>query len=147
MIRIAPAEWRRLPRMNRREFTGLCATSLVSAGAVLAASSSAPAQNAAPGAAPTTGRTVKFRDGTIVPALGQGSARLGQGKHPQAAEEEALRTGLALGMTLIDTAEVKAPRNSSAGRLPVSAIVSSWSPKSRRLMWRGTASRAPARRA
>jgi diketogulonate reductase-like aldo/keto reductase len=92
--------------LNRREFTGLCATSLISAGAVLAASSSAPAQNAAPGAAPTTGRTVKFRDGTIVPALGQGSARLGHGKHPQAAEEEALRTGLALGMTLIDTAEV-----------------------------------------
>jgi len=92
--------------LNRREFTGLCATSLVSAGAVLAASSSAPAQNAAPGAAPTSGRTVKFRDGTIVPALGQGSARLGHGKHPQAAEEEALRTGLTLGMTLIDTAEV-----------------------------------------
>ncbi|HWO91308.1 MAG TPA: aldo/keto reductase [Methylomirabilota bacterium] len=42
----------------------------------------------------------------MVPALGQGSARLGHGKHPQAAEEEALRTGLALGMTLIDTAEV-----------------------------------------
>jgi diketogulonate reductase-like aldo/keto reductase len=92
--------------LNRREFTGLCATSLISAGAVLAASSSAPAQNAAPGAAPTSGRTVKFRDGTIVPALGQGSARLGQGKHPQAAEEEALRAGLALGMTLIDTAEL-----------------------------------------
>jgi diketogulonate reductase-like aldo/keto reductase len=92
--------------LNRREFTGLCATSLISVGAVLAASSSAPAQNAAPGAAPTTGRTVKFRDGTVVTALGQGSARLGRGKHPQAAEEEALRTGLALGMTLIDTAEV-----------------------------------------
>ena len=92
-------------KLNRREFTGLCATSLISAGAVLAASSSAPAQNTAPGAAPATGRTVKFRDGTIVPALGQGSARLGHGKHPQAAEEEALRTGLALGMTLIDTAE------------------------------------------
>ena len=92
-------------KLNRREFTGLCATSLISAGAVLAASSSAPAQSAAPGAAPTTGRTVKFRDGTIVPALGQGSARLGHGKHPQGAEEEALRTGLALGMTLIDTAE------------------------------------------
>ena len=93
-------------KLNRREFTGLCATSLISAGAVLAASSSAPAQNTAPGAAPATGRTVKFRDGTIVPALGQGSARLGQGKRPQAAEEEALRTGLALGMTLIDTAEL-----------------------------------------
>jgi len=50
--------------------------------------------------------TVKFRDGTIVPALGQGSARLAEGRHPAAEEEEALRTGLALGMTLIDTAEI-----------------------------------------
>lgn len=92
--------------LNRREFTGLCATSLFSAGTMLAASSGALAQHAASGAAPTTGRTVKFPDGTVVPALGQGSARLGKGRHPQAAEEEALRTGLSLGMTLIDTAEV-----------------------------------------
>jgi hypothetical protein len=34
---------------------------------------------------------VKIHDNTIVPALGQGSARLGQGRHPEAAEEEALR--------------------------------------------------------
>ena len=52
------------------------------------------------------GRTVKFRDGTIVPALGQGSARLGQGRYPPAQEQDALRTGLSLGMTLIDTAEL-----------------------------------------
>ena len=52
-----------------------------------------------------TARTVKFRDGTVVPALGQGSWHLGQGRHPAAVEEEALRTGLFLGMTLIDTAE------------------------------------------
>ena len=51
-------------------------------------------------------RTVKFRDGTVVPALGQGSWRLAQGRHPEAVEEEALRTGLSLGMTLIDTAEI-----------------------------------------
>jgi diketogulonate reductase-like aldo/keto reductase len=49
---------------------------------------------------------VRFRDGTVVPALGQGSAGLGKGRHPQADEEEALRTGLSLGMTLIDTAEM-----------------------------------------
>ncbi|MGC2079375.1 MAG: aldo/keto reductase [Xanthobacteraceae bacterium] len=56
----------------------------------------------------TTGgrRTVKFRDGTIVPALGQGSWHLAQGRHPAAEEEDALRTGISLGMTLIDTAEV-----------------------------------------
>jgi diketogulonate reductase-like aldo/keto reductase len=92
--------------LSRREFTGLCATSLFSAGTMLAAPSRVPAQAAAPGTDPTTGRTVKFRDGNIVPALGQGSARLGKGRHPQAAEEEALRTGLSLGMTLIDTAEL-----------------------------------------
>src|SRR5207248_11315014 len=50
--------------------------------------------------------TVKLRDGAVVPALGQGSANLGQGRRPEAAEEEALRTGLSLGMTLIDTAEI-----------------------------------------
>jgi len=37
--------------------------------------------------------------------LGQGSWHLAQGRHPAAEEEEALRTGLSLGMTLIDTAE------------------------------------------
>jgi diketogulonate reductase-like aldo/keto reductase len=49
---------------------------------------------------------VKFEDGPVVAAIGQGSARLAQGRHPEAAEEEALRTGLSLGMTLIDTAEI-----------------------------------------
>ena len=39
-------------------------------------------------------------------ALGQGSARLGKGRHPQLAEEEALHEGISLGMTLIDTAEI-----------------------------------------
>jgi diketogulonate reductase-like aldo/keto reductase len=51
-------------------------------------------------------RVVKLRDGTIVPALGQGSAGLAEEKRPAAVEEKALRTGLSLGMTLIDTAEI-----------------------------------------
>jgi len=51
----------------------------------------------------STVRQVKFPDGTAVPALGQGSWHLGQGRHPADIEEEALRTGLSLGMTLIDT--------------------------------------------
>src|SRR4029078_6192457 len=51
-------------------------------------------------------RTVKFRDGKTVPALGQGSARLARGRRPQAAEEEAVRAGLSLWMTGIDTAEI-----------------------------------------
>jgi diketogulonate reductase-like aldo/keto reductase len=61
---------------------------------------------AAPRAAASgAGRTVKFRDGTVVPALGQGSWHLALGRHPQAVEEDALRTGISLGMTLIDTAD------------------------------------------
>src|SRR5438045_8912803 len=86
--------------LNRRDFSGLCValgSSLALVGAAGVALSSAPARAAT--------HTVKLHDGTIVPALGQGSARLGQGKHPEPAEEEALRTGLSLGMTLIDTAE------------------------------------------
>jgi diketogulonate reductase-like aldo/keto reductase len=58
------------------------------------------------GAAPNEGRSVKLRDGRSVPAVGQGSARLAHGRHPPAEEEAALRTGLDLGMTLIDTAEI-----------------------------------------
>jgi diketogulonate reductase-like aldo/keto reductase len=48
-------------------------------------------------------RTVKLSGGTTIPALGQGCWLLGQGSHPLAVEEEALRTGISLGMTLIDT--------------------------------------------
>ena len=51
-------------------------------------------------------RRVKFHDGTMVPAVGQGSWHLAQGRHPEAVEEEALRTGISLGMTVIDTAEI-----------------------------------------
>ena len=85
--------------LNRREFNGLCA-----ALSSFVTSSGVSAFDAATGATSTgTGRTVRFRDGTVVPALGQGSAGLGKGRRPLADEEEALRTGLSLGMTLIDT--------------------------------------------
>ena len=87
--------------MNRRGFAGLCValgSSLASAGTIMAALSNASARAAIP--------TVKLRDGAIVPALGQGSANLAQERRPEAAEEEALRTGLSLGLTLIDTAEM-----------------------------------------
>ena len=85
---------------NRREFNGLC----VALGA-FATASGASALDAASGVA-STGRTVKFRDNTVASALGQGSAGLGKGKRPQGDEEDAVRTGISLGMTLIDTAEV-----------------------------------------
>jgi diketogulonate reductase-like aldo/keto reductase len=56
--------------------------------------------------APNAARTVKLRDGRNVPALGQGSARLAHGRHPQTEEEAAMGSGIDLGMTLIDTAEI-----------------------------------------
>jgi hypothetical protein len=62
--------------LDRREF-GLCALGLplCTISTMIAASSSASPLAAAIGTAPdTAGRRVKFRDGTIVPALGQGSA-------------------------------------------------------------------------
>src|ERR1700675_1275154 len=87
--------------LNRREFNRLSlalGSSLSSLGTTIVALSSASARDAT--------ASVKFPDGTTVPALGQGSANLGQGRHPEAAEEEALRTGLSRGMTLIDMAEM-----------------------------------------
>jgi diketogulonate reductase-like aldo/keto reductase len=87
--------------LNRREFNGLC-TALSS----FITWSGASALDATPGATSSSaGRTVRFRDGTVVSAIGQGSARLAQGRHPGAVEEEALRTGISLGMTLIDTSD------------------------------------------
>ena len=86
--------------LSRREFGGLCAalSSFVT--------SSALALDAASGAESTgAGRTAKFHDGTVVPVLGQGYGDVGQGRRPPAVEEEALRTGISLGMALIDTAE------------------------------------------
>jgi diketogulonate reductase-like aldo/keto reductase len=77
--------------LNRRQFSARCAAfglALSVADAVHALSR--PAH-------------VLLPDGTAVPALGQGAWHLGQGRHPPAAEEEAIRTGIALGMTLVDT--------------------------------------------
>ena len=60
--------------LNRREFNrrGVAfASTLSSAGTMIMALSTRPARAAT--------RTVKLHDGTIVPALGQGSARSGRG--------------------------------------------------------------------
>jgi diketogulonate reductase-like aldo/keto reductase len=83
----------------RREFNELCAA----LGSLVSLSGALTLDAATAGAAAGTARTVRFRDGTIVPAIGQGSWHIGQGRHSAADEEEALRTGLSLGMTLIDT--------------------------------------------
>jgi diketogulonate reductase-like aldo/keto reductase len=90
-------------RHSRREFNQFCATLGLGLSAASALIGSAWAQ--IQGGLDNRGRTVKFRDGVTVPALGQGSAGLGQGRHPAAAEELALNTGISLGMTVIDTSE------------------------------------------
>lgn len=51
-------------------------------------------------------RTVALADGERVPALGQGTWRMGENKSAHAEEVAALRLGIDLGMTLIDTAEM-----------------------------------------
>ena len=92
--------------LNRRELSGYFLTFGLAVPTV-ATMATGPSAAAAPGiAANAPGRTVKLHDGTVVVALGQGSARLGQGRHPAAVEEDALREGISLGMTLIDTAEI-----------------------------------------
>ncbi len=51
-------------------------------------------------------KTVELRDGELVPALGQGTWRMGENENAHADEVAALRLGIDLGMTLIDTAEM-----------------------------------------
>src|SRR5215467_6527466 len=86
--------------LNRRQFGAAVGLSLPAS--MIAAH--AGAQDLGTGAESNPApRTVKFPDGTIVPALGQGSWHLGQGRHRSSVEEEAMRTGIALGMTVIDT--------------------------------------------
>lgn len=49
---------------------------------------------------------VTLPDGTRVPALGQGTWHMGEDRRARAAEVAALKLGIELGMTLIDTAEM-----------------------------------------
>jgi diketogulonate reductase-like aldo/keto reductase len=51
-------------------------------------------------------KTVSLRDAMHVPTLGQGTWRMGESKRAHADEVNALRFGIELGMTLIDTAEM-----------------------------------------
>ena len=91
--------------LSRRQFSARCVAFGLSFPALSAMTAAqAAAQVLGTGAASKpAGRTVKLPDGTTVPPLGQGCWHLGQGRHPQAVEEEALRTGFSLGMTLVDT--------------------------------------------
>jgi diketogulonate reductase-like aldo/keto reductase len=51
-------------------------------------------------------KTVSLRDGERVPVLGQGTWRMGENTRAHKDEVAALRLGIELGMTLIDTAEM-----------------------------------------
>jgi len=56
----------------------------------------------------TAVRSTNLPSGEAVPVLGQGTWGMAEGKHPRTDEIQALRLGLDLGMTLIDTAEMYA---------------------------------------
>ena len=51
-------------------------------------------------------RTVRLPSGRPIPVLGQGTWGMGEDRAKRRAEVAALRLGLDLGMTLIDTAEM-----------------------------------------
>jgi diketogulonate reductase-like aldo/keto reductase len=51
-------------------------------------------------------RIISFPDGSAVPVLGQGTWNMGENRARRGAEADALRLGIELGMTLIDTAEM-----------------------------------------
>jgi diketogulonate reductase-like aldo/keto reductase len=53
-------------------------------------------------------RTVELRGGIRIPAIGQGTWAMGESRDARRTEVAALRLGLDLGMTLIDTAEMYA---------------------------------------
>jgi diketogulonate reductase-like aldo/keto reductase len=92
--------------LNRRQFNARCAAfglSIPAAGSMLAAATAAAAPDPVAQSSKPVDRMVTFPNGTKVPALGQGCWHLGQGRHPPAVEEDALRTGESLGMTLLDT--------------------------------------------
>ena len=56
----------------------------------------------------TAVRTVSLPSGEAIPVLGQGTWHVGENPHRRAEEIAALRLGIELGMSLIDTAEMYA---------------------------------------
>lgn len=51
-------------------------------------------------------REIKLKNGVVIPRLGQGTWFMGESKSKEQEEISALKTGIDLGMTLIDTAEM-----------------------------------------
>ena len=60
----------------------------------------------------------RLPSGETIPVLGMGTWHLGEGRHPPEVEIEALRTGIDLGMTLVDTAEMYGDGAERAARRP-----------------------------
>jgi len=85
------------PTISRRQFNLLAASTLAASGLPLSALAEQSHK---------TGKALSLPDSSKIPVLGMGTARLATGRHPIEQEEEALRTGLQLGMELIDTAEI-----------------------------------------
>jgi diketogulonate reductase-like aldo/keto reductase len=96
MVRLEGDDTMNEPLLNRRQFSARCAAFGLAFPALSAVT-------AAQATATPAARTVKLPNGTTVPALGQGCWHIGQGRHPPSVEQEALRSGISLGMTLIDT--------------------------------------------
>ena len=91
--------------LSRRQFSARCAAfglAFPVSSAMLSLRAAAQAPGTAAVSKPAA-RSVKLPDGTTASALGQGCWHLGQGRHPVDVEEQALRTGISLGMTLLDT--------------------------------------------
>src|SRR5260370_35401190 len=91
--------------LNRRQFSARCAAfglSFPALSAMIAAQAAAQVLGTGASSKPAA-RTVTLPDGTTVPPFGQACWHLGQGRHPPAVEVKALRTGVSVGITLIDT--------------------------------------------
>src|SRR5437879_12400854 len=95
-------------------------------------------------------RSTTFPGGETVPVLGQGTWRMGENASKRKGEVAALRTGIELGMTLIDTAEMYADGGAErvvgeaiAGRRDQVFVVTKFYPQNAR---RGLVAAAYARR-
>ena len=64
-------------------------------------------------------RTVAVSDGERVPVLGQGTWRMGESKSARVREVAALRLGIELGMSLIDTLAAVGSRKANQPRSPM----------------------------
>ncbi|WP_295896915.1 aldo/keto reductase [uncultured Bartonella sp.] len=116
--------------ITRRQFAVGCGAGLLVCQNALASPTTSPQNSAAPDKAATNNAVpnkttldktapdkiapnkpaqnplIKLKTGNLIPALGMGTWKLAQGVRPIEQEEEALQTGLDLGMKLIDTAEL-----------------------------------------